>query len=240
MLGVGHAATGRNCSAGPILRGCGRSTACSANDQRIPACGRCAVGALALAFVELLQRGTMVLGAARLRRSRRGGRESSPTLEAMFGLLFSVGALVLVHNLFAGASPAGRAAAALAGGRARRRCGFYDLNYLHRHLPRQKGVPGHARRLARRRAAGDGRAARPRHGQGRRRAAPAPVALVRVPVVLAPGDRRLSDGDGRASRSGSPIPAATSGAWCSSRSWCLRAPRRWCSCPHGGCAAGYG
>ncbi len=76
---------------------------------------------LALAFVELLQPGLLMA-------AQRAGGESVFAIAAMFRLLVAVGALVLVHNLYAGAGRGGRDAlrwptAAVAA------LWLFDLNY---------------------------------------------------------------------------------------------------------------
>ncbi len=81
---------------------------------------------LALGFVEMLQLG-LIPAQARF-DTVRGASEMIFELSMTFRLLSSVGALVLVHNLFVGASPAGRLtlrwpAAALA------TMWLYDLNF---------------------------------------------------------------------------------------------------------------
>jgi putative PEP-CTERM system histidine kinase len=109
-----------------------------ANDQRHTSVRPIRPVVLALGFVELLQFALIVVG-ERVALSFHAV-ETVAESEAMFGLLFCVGALVLVHNLFAGASPAGRMllrwpAAALAV------MWLYDLNfYTVAYL--SKGIPG--------------------------------------------------------------------------------------------------
>ncbi|GAA0277979.1 PEP-CTERM system histidine kinase PrsK [Alteraurantiacibacter aestuarii] len=96
-----------------------------ATDERDKSVGPVRPVAAALAFVELLQ---IALTAARLHYSGEPeAQELILPFAIMFRLLFCTGALVLVHNLYAGASPAARqnlrwAAAAMA------TLWLYDLN----------------------------------------------------------------------------------------------------------------
>jgi putative PEP-CTERM system histidine kinase len=97
-----------------------------ANDQRHTSVRPIRPVVLALGFVELLQLALIVLG-ERIAPSFHAV-EIVAESEAMFRLLFCVGALVLVHNLYAGASPAARLllrwpAAAFAA------MWLYDLNF---------------------------------------------------------------------------------------------------------------
>jgi len=97
-----------------------------ANDQRHTNVKPIRPVVLALGFVELLQFALIVLG-ERL-GSSPNAVETLGEFGAMFRLLFCVGALVLVHNLFAGASPPMRLqlrwpASALAA------MWLYDLNF---------------------------------------------------------------------------------------------------------------
>jgi putative PEP-CTERM system histidine kinase len=97
-----------------------------ANDQRHTSVKPIRPVVLALGFVELLQLTLLVLG-ERIAPNFQA-LQTVVEFETMFRLLFCVGALVLVHNLFAGASPAGRLllrwpAAALAV------MWLYDLNF---------------------------------------------------------------------------------------------------------------
>ena len=121
-----------------------------------------------------------------------------------------VGALVLVHNLYAGASPAARAALRWPPRRSRR-CGPIDLNLYTVAYSRRGPASRAASRLRGAGAAGPARAAvRARRAPRRRPADPA-LALVALPVVLAAGDRRLSGGDG-ARRAGARLARRRFGA----------------------------
>ncbi|HTM94260.1 MAG TPA: XrtA/PEP-CTERM system histidine kinase PrsK, partial [Croceibacterium sp.] len=109
-----------------------------ANDERHTSVRPIRPVVLALGFVELLQFTLIVLGGHIA--PTFPAAETLAEVGTMFRLLFCVGALVLVHNLFAGASPAARLqlrwpAAALAA------MWLYDLNfYTVAHL--SKSAPG--------------------------------------------------------------------------------------------------